>query len=263
MKPKRKPIVAANWKMYKTTEESANFAQGFSWEASLSEAVEVVICPPFTSMQTVGEALQGKKGIKWGAQNLYPAEEGAFTGEISPLMLKDLGCTYVILGHSERRQLLGETDAFINKKVHATFTYDLLPIFCVGETLEQRKGEQTEEVCRNQILRGLEGIKSEDIARMVIAYEPIWAIGTGINASPEDAEKTIAFLREVISQEWGEEAGATVRIQYGGSVKPGNIKDLMSCANIDGALVGGASLKVDSFYEIVRAAGEEAKKDGV
>jgi triosephosphate isomerase len=158
---------------------------------------------------------------------------------------------------------MGETDDFIKKKVIAAFTYDLLPIFCVGETLEQRKANQTEEVCRNQLLRGLEGIKSEDIARMVIAYEPVWAIGTGVNASPEDAEKTIAFLRQVISEKWGKEAGEAVRIQYGGSVKPANIQELMSCANIDGALVGGASLKVDSFYEIVRGAREETKNHGI
>jgi len=262
MMPRRKPIIAANWKMYKTTDEGKKFTEGFSLDSTLAQEVEVVICPPFTAIPTIGKALKGKE-IKWGAQNLYPAVEGAFTGEISPQMLKDLGCTYVIIGHSERRQIMGETDDFIRKKVIAAFAYDLLPIFCVGETLEHRKGDQTEDVCRIQILRGLEGIKSEDICRMVIAYEPIWAIGTGVNASPEDAEKTIAFLRQVIIQKWGKEAGEAVRIQYGGSVKPGNIKDLMSCANIDGALVGGASLKADSFYEIVRGAGEEAKNHGV
>lgn len=262
MVQRRKPIIAANWKMYKTPDEGKIFAEGFSLDTAIAQEVEVVICPPFTVIPAIGEVLK-EKGIKWGAQNLYPAVEGAFTGEISPLMLKDLGCTYVIIGHSERRQIMGETDDFIRKKVIAAFTYDLLPIFCVGETLEQRKANQTEEVCSNQILQGLDGIKSEDIARMVIAYEPVWAIGTGVNASPEDAEKTIAFLRQLISEKWGKEAGEAVRIQYGGSVKPGNIKELMNCANIDGALVGGASLKVDSFYEIVRCAGEEAKKHGV
>jgi len=258
---RRRPIIAANWKMYKTTDEGKDFAEEFFLDATIAPEVEVVICPPFTVIPAIGKVLKGK-GIKWGAQNLYPAVEGAFTGEISPLMLKDLGCTYVIIGHSERRQIMGETDAFIKKKVVAAFTYDLLPIFCVGETLEQRKAKQTEDVCRTQILRGLEGIKSEDVGRMVIAYEPIWAIGTGVNASPEDAEKTIAFLRQVISQKWGKEAGDTVRIQYGGSVKPGNIKELISCPNIDGALVGGASLKADSFSEIVCGAVEGANSRG-
>lgn len=261
-KQRRKPIIAANWKMYKTRQEGAAFATEFSVDTLGTQEVEVVICPPFTTLPAVAAALKGK-GIKWGGQNLYPAAEGAFTGEISPVMLKDLGCSYVILGHSERRQLLGETDEFINKKVQTAFAYDLLPIFCVGETLEQRKSGLTEEICRKQVLRGLEGVKSADIARMVIAYEPIWAIGTGVNASPDDAEKTIAFIREVISQNWGQEAAELIRIQYGGSVKPGNIKEFIRCANIDGALVGGASLKVDSFTEIVRATGEEAKVDGV
>jgi len=262
LQQKRKPIVAANWKMYKTAQEGADFAREFSLPSSLSEKVEAVICPPFTALHTVGKTLKGKE-IKLGAQNLYPAVEGAFTGEVSPAMLQDLGCTYVILGHSERRQIMGETDAFINKKVKVAFLYDLVPIFCIGETLEQRKSGQTEEICRNQILGGLEGVKEEDIARMVIAYEPIWAIGTGVNASPEDAEETISYLRSVISQKWGLAAGEAVRIQYGGSVKPGNILKLMNCANIDGALVGGASLQVDSFFELVRVAGEGAKKDGI
>lgn len=253
MKQFRKPIVAANWKMYKTVQEAKDFAEKFFLDPSLAQAVEVVICPPFTALQGVSEALKGR-GIKWGGQNLYPAEEGAFTGEISPLMLKELGCTYVILGHSERRQIMGETDEFIKQKVKAALAHDLLPIFCVGETLAQRKEGKTEEVCRQQLWRGLEGIKGQDLARMVIAYEPVWAIGTGVNASAEDAEKTIAFLRHVLSEQWGQEAGEAVRIQYGGSVKPGNIQEFMSCANLDGALVGGASLKADSFYEIVRGA---------
>jgi len=253
LKKLRKPIVAANWKMYKTVSEGKSFAAEFSWETSLAREVEVVICPPFTALQVVGDGLKGK-GIKWGGQNLYPSAEGAFTGEISPLMLKDLGCTYVILGHSERRHLLGETDEFINQKVKVAFAHELLPIFCVGETLEQREDGKTEEVCRRQLEHGLAGVKGADLARMVIAYEPVWAIGTGVNASPEDAEKTIAFLRQVISEQWGQEAGEAVRIQYGGSVKPQNIKEFMSCANIDGVLVGGASLKADSFYEIVRGA---------
>ncbi|MGI6587251.1 MAG: triose-phosphate isomerase [Peptococcia bacterium] len=251
----RKPIIAANWKMNKTAKEGKSFLAGFPIDTSLYQRVEVVICPPFTALQAVGEELRGK-GLQLGGQNLYPAEKGAFTGEVSPLMLQDLGCTYVILGHSERRHLLGETDEFINKKIKAAFTFNLLPILCVGETLEQRQKGETEEVCRQQLKGSLKDVEGNDVAKMVVAYEPVWAIGTGVHAGTADAEKTIAFLRRVISSTWGEEVGNAVRIQYGGSVKPENIKDFMSCANIDGALVGGASLKADSFYEIVRGARE-------
>ncbi|HHY05874.1 MAG TPA: triose-phosphate isomerase [Clostridia bacterium] len=251
----RKPIIAANWKMNKTVQEGKSFSTLLPADTSLYQEVEVVICPPFTALQAVGEELKGK-GIKLGGQNLYPMEKGAFTGEVSPLMLQDLGCTYVILGHSERRHLLGEKDEFINQKVKAAFAFDLLPILCLGETLEQRQKGATEEVCHQQLQGSLKDIEAQDVAQMVIAYEPVWAIGTGVHARPADAEKTIACLRQVISKEWGEEIGAAVRIQYGGSVKPENIREFMSCANIDGALVGGASLKADSFYQIVRGARE-------
>lgn len=253
MRKLRKPIIAANWKMHKTVKEGENFAAEFPLDVALYQEVEVVLCPPFTALQVVGEALRGT-GIKLGAQNLYPAEKGAFTGEISPLMLQDLGCTYVILGHSERRHILGEKDEFINQKVKTAFAAGLIPILCVGETLEQRQQGETEEVCRRQILKGLKELDCKAVSRMVIAYEPVWAIGTGVNAGPQDAEETIAFIRKVIADNFSQGAGEAVRIQYGGSVKPGNIKDFMKYDNIDGALVGGASLEVNSFYEIVQGA---------
>jgi triosephosphate isomerase len=254
MRKLRKPIIAANWKMHKTVKESQNFAAEFPLHETLYQELEVVICPPFTALQAVGEALRGT-GIKLGAQNMYSVEKGAFTGEISPLMLRDLGCTYVILGHSERRHILGEKDEFINQKVKAAFTAGLVPILCVGETLEQRQQGETEAVCRRQLLGGLKGLECKDVAGMVIAYEPVWAIGTGVNAGPEDAAETITYLRQVISEKYSQGAGAAVRIQYGGSVKPGNIKEFMKYENIDGALVGGASLAVDSFSELVQGTG--------
>ncbi len=240
--------------MYKVINEAESFAAEFPLNTELYQEVEVVICPPFTALQVVGAALRGT-GIKLGAQNLYPKEQGAFTGEISPLMLKDLGCTYVILGHSERRHILGEQDAFINEKVKEALRYELIPILCVGETLEQRQQGQTEEICRRQLAGGLAGVDKAALASLVIAYEPVWAIGTGVNASAQDAEETIAFLRRVIAEGWGEEAAAAVRIQYGGSVKPQNVQQFMECEDIDGALVGGASLEVDSFYAIIQGAG--------
>jgi len=249
----RKPVIAANWKMNKLIQEVVSFVAGFPKDPEPDQKIEVVICPPFTALQTVAEALRGTK-IKLGAQNLYPKSQGAFTGEISPLMLKDVGCTYVILGHSERRHILGEQDTFINEKVQAALAHDLIPILCVGETLEERRQGQTETVCRSQLLGSLEGLDAEAVKKLVIAYEPVWAIGTGVNASAQDAEETIAYLRRVIAEKWGDEAAAAVRIQYGGSVKPQNIAEFMACANIDGALVGGASLESDSFYEIIQGA---------
>lgn len=240
--------------MYKVIKEAESFAAEFPLDTELYQEVEVVICPPFTALQVVGAALRGT-GIKLGAQNLYPKEQGAFTGEISPVMLKDLGCTYVILGHSERRHILGEQDAFINEKVKAALRHELIPILCVGETLEQRQQGKTEEICRRQLAGGLAGVDAAALASLVIAYEPVWAIGTGVNASAQDAEETIAFLRHVIAEGWGKEAAAAIRIQYGGSVKPQNVQQFMDCEDIDGALVGGASLEVDSFYAIIQGAG--------
>ncbi|MGI6605516.1 MAG: triose-phosphate isomerase [Peptococcia bacterium] len=258
----RKPIIAANWKMHKLIKEAEGFVTEFPVDIELYQEVDTVICPAFTALQTVGEALEGT-GIKLGAQNLYPQVQGAFTGEVSPLMLKDLGCTYIILGHSERRHILGEEDSFINEKVKTALAHGLIPILCVGETLEERKKGQTEEVCRRQLLGGLAGLDAAAIRPLVIAYEPVWAIGTGVNASAQDAQETIAFLRRVLADGWGKETAEAIRIQYGGSVKPQNIKEFMACQDIDGALVGGASLEVDSFYAIVQGAGRGREKNEI
>lgn len=248
----RVPIIAANWKMNKNVKEAENYAAEFPVDVELYKKVEVVIMPPYTALQAVGEALRGT-GIKLGAQNMHYADSGAYTGEISPLMLKELGCSYVILGHSERRHIFQETDELINKKVKAALNYGISPLLCVGETLEERESGKTREVNMRQLLGSLKDVEAADVARIVIGYEPVWAIGTGVNASGDDAEETIAYIREIISGEWGKTVGQTVRIQYGGSVKPDNIKKYLSQENIDGALVGGAGLEVDSFYGILRS----------
>ena len=249
----RIPIIGANWKMHKNIKEAVNYSIEFPDDPDLYSRVETVIFPPFTSLAAVSEALKGT-GIKLGAQNMHPADKGAYTGEISPLMLKDTGCSYVILGHSERRHIFGETDEFINEKVKAALAYGLIPLLCIGETLEERRNGRTQEVCREQLAGSLAGVKGDDVAGMVIAYEPVWAIGTGVNATPEDAEETVGFIRNLLSKQFGRPAGEAVRIQYGGSVKPENAGEYFKKDNIDGALVGGASLEIHSFYEIVKNA---------
>jgi len=249
----RKPVIAANWKMHKTIKEAENFAAEFPYEPDLCEQVDVVIFPPYTALFAVSEALKGT-GIKLGAQNMHPDEKGAFTGEISPLMLKDAGCSCVILGHSERRHIFSESDEYINRKVKAAFRHGLKPFLCVGETLDERQAGLTQEVCKRQLSGSLAGLNADEIAAMVIAYEPVWAIGTGVNATSEDAEKSIAFIRGYLGEKYGAEAAGQVRIQYGGSVKPSNIGEYIRCENIDGALVGGASLEIDSFYSLVQGA---------
>jgi len=249
----RKPIIVANWKMHKIIEEAIRFTAELVMKADCQDEVEIVICPPFTALYVVRQALR-EAGIKWGAQNLYPGSQGAFTGEISPPMLKNLDCEYVILGHSERRQLLGETDEFINRKVKAAIEYGLKPILCIGETLEQRQQGLTQEVCRRQLTASLAGLQAEDIKDLVVAYEPIWAIGTGVNASPREAQETIKEIRNTLAGQFGSEAAQRIRIQYGGSVKPENIRKIMAEEDIDGALVGGASLEVGSFLQIAQGA---------
>jgi triosephosphate isomerase len=219
-----------------------------------SDKVEVAVCPPAVYVHDVGAALRGSH-IALGAQNMYYTEEGAYTGEISGKMLKDLGCRYVILGHSERRQLMGETDAQVNQKVHAALKVGLVPIVCVGETLEQREAGQTTTVVRTQTEGSLAGLTSEQAAGIVLAYEPVWAIGTGKTATPAQAEEVHADIRALLSTMFGAETAQKIRIQYGGSVKADNAKELLSQPNIDGALVGGASLKADSFLPIIEAAG--------
>jgi len=250
--------------MHKNIKEAVKFFIDFPADPGLYSQVETVIFPPFTALAAVSEALKGR-GIKLGAQNMHPAEKGAFTGEISPLMLRELGCSYVILGHSERRHIFKETNEFINEKVKAALAHGLIPFLCIGETLEERREARTQEVCRGQLAGSLAGIKGDDVAGMVIAYEPVWAIGTGVNATSEDAEETIGFIRRLLIEQYGRAAGEAVRIQYGGSVKPENAGDYFTKDNIDGALVGGASLETASFYNIVKsaAAARMVKKDAI
>ncbi len=247
----RKPIIAGNWKMHKSAAEGARLAADIKNEAAVTNDVEVVICPPFTTLGAVIEAVKGSN-VKVGAQNMHWEEAGAFTGEISPVMLQELSVDYVIIGHSERRQYFNETDETVNKKVKVAFAYGFTPIVCVGETLEQKEQGVTENWIKQQLVTGLADLPAADIPRLVLAYEPIWAIGTGKTASSEDAEKVISFIRSVVSDMYGSEQAEQMRIQYGGSVKPGNIKELMEQPNIDGALVGGAALKADSFVDIVK-----------
>ncbi|MEL7564807.1 MAG: triose-phosphate isomerase [Dehalobacterium sp.] len=245
----RQPIIAGNWKMFKTPDESVGLVRELKSLLNNSQ-VEIVICPPFVDLPGVISNL-GDSGIKVGAQNMHWEKEGAYTGEVSPLMLTALGCDYVIIGHSERRQFFAETDETVNKKVKAAFAHGLKPIVCVGESLAQREAGITESLVESQVRKGLEDISLKEAENLVLAYEPIWAIGTGKTASAEDAEKVISHIRRVLDDMFGPETGAKVRIQYGGSVKPDNIKELMEKPNIDGALVGGASLKADSFSKIV------------
>ena len=250
----RRPIIAANWKMHKTHLEAMHFVEGIRNRLATEdyERVEVVICPPATAIRTVQTTIDGGElPVGLGAQNMHWATHGAYTGEISPTMLAKLGVTYVIIGHSERRELFGESDEWVNRKVKAAFDNDLVPIMCVGETLEEREVGGTEAKVTNQVRAGLAGVSPDNVARIVIAYEPIWAIGTGRNAYPDDAQGTIALIRASVASVAGEVAEA-VRIQYGGSVKAGNIAGFMAQADIDGALVGGASLDPEEFARIVR-----------
>lgn len=244
----RKPIIAGNWKMNNTIQESINLVNEIK-SYTLDKDVEAVICVPFISLSEVKNLLKGSE-IKLGAQNMHWEEKGAFTGEISPIMLKEIGTDYCIIGHSERRQYFNETDESVNLKLKSALKYGILPIICVGETLEEREENRAEEVVKNQIIKGLEGIAAESIKDIVIAYEPIWAIGTGKTASSDDANNMCAFIRSIIGDLYSGEK-ENIRIQYGGSVKPDNIKELMEKSDIDGALVGGASLKADDFQKLI------------
>jgi len=250
----RRPIIAANWKMNKTHLEAMHFVESLRnmLEPGDYERAEVVICPPFTALRTVQTAIDGAAlpaGL--GAQNMHWAESGAFTGEISAAMLTKLGVSYVILGHSERRELFGETDEGVNRKVKAAFEHGLTPIMCVGETLSEREAGGTEAKVERQVRAGIAGLAKDKVATLVIAYEPIWAIGTGRNAYPDDAQATISLIRRVVGSVAGD-AAESVRIQYGGSVKGGNCDGFMTQPDIDGALVGGASLDPEEFARIVR-----------
>lgn len=255
----RKPMVAGNWKMNKTVSEAREFAAEIG-EASRQTEVEAVLLPPYTALYPLKEALlEHAPNVKLGAQNMYWEEKGAYTGEISPLMLQEMGIQYVVLGHSERRAYFHETDEEIGKKVNAAFTHHLTPILCVGETLEERERNETEKVISRQLQIFL-NFPKEPVESMVIAYEPVWAIGTGKTATSEEAARVIAWIRRQIQALVNERAAEKIRILYGGSVNPGNIAELMAEEEIDGVLVGGASLKPDSFVEMVRIAGRRRGK---
>lgn len=248
----RKPIIAGNWKMFKTVKESLSFAEEVKGKAEV-EGVESVICAPFTNLPALVEAFKGTS-IKVGAQNLHFEDNGAFTGEISGVMLKDLGVEYVIIGHSERRAYFAETDEIVNKKTHAAYKHGLTPIVCVGEKLEEREADQTKEVCRVQTEGALKGLSAEQVKDIVIAYEPIWAIGTGKSSTAEDANEVIGYIRQVIASLYDGATADAVRIQYGGSVKPASVSEYMGQSEIDGALVGGASLEPASYIALVEGA---------
>ncbi|MEK6645885.1 MAG: triose-phosphate isomerase [Candidatus Firestonebacteria bacterium] len=247
----RKPFIAGNWKMYKLTKEAIQLVNGIKSGISDVNGVDVAVCPPYTSLSVISEAIKSSK-IMLGAQNVHWETKGAFTGEVSPQMLLDIGCTLVIIGHSERRTYFGETDETINKKIKSVLLVGLNPIFCVGETLSEREKGITEEIIKRQITEGLKDIKLESMSKITIAYEPVWAIGTGKTATPKQANDVHIFIRGIIKQLYGNEIAQNVRIQYGGSVKSENIAELMKESDIDGALVGGASLEADTFIKLIK-----------
>ena len=237
--------------MHMTRREAVNLVEDLVRNTSDVKDREVVVCPPFTALHAVSEVIEGTH-VRMGAQNMYFEEKGAFTGDISPLMLKDVGCRYVILGHSERRNVFGETDELINRKLKSALNYGLIPILCVGESLQQREAGQTREWVRSQVEKDLEGLTPSEVEKLVIAYEPIWAIGTGKTDTPEGANETISMVRQLLADKASHQVAKKVRILYGGSVKPDNVDGFMATSDIDGALVGGASLKADSFTRIVK-----------
>ena len=247
----RRIIIAGNWKMNKNIGESIDLANSIKRSLYDVEEVEIVICPPFTSLSDVNEITM-ETNIKLGAQDVYWQAEGAFTGEISASMLKSVGCEYCIIGHSERRQFFGETNETVNKKLKVLLKEKIKPIVCVGEKLEERKSGRTFDVIKDHVTNSLAGLSKEEMLRTVIAYEPVWAIGTGVNATKEQAEEVHKYIRTLLGQMHGDEVAKSVRIQYGGSVKPENIKELISQEDVDGALVGGASLKAESFVQLVK-----------
>jgi len=258
----RRPLIAGNWKMHKTHFEAVQLTQKISWGLTSddTDAVETVVCPPFTALRSVGTLIDADRlAIRLGAQDCHPEPEGAYTGEVSAPMLAKLQCAYVIVGHSERRQYFGETDELVSRKARAVLGSEMTPIVCVGESLEQREAGSTAEVVGGQVRGSLAGIGADQVGGLVIAYEPIWAIGTGRAATSDDAQETVSLIRRTIAELAGERAAGTVRIQYGGSVKAANIEDLMARPDVDGALVGGASLDADEFTLIVKGAGRRAR----
>ena len=246
----RTPVIAGNWKLFKTTGEAAGFVRDLAPLIAGTTGVEVVVAPVFTAITAAANAAVNT-GIKIAGQDCYWETEGAFTGEVSPNLLQDAGCTHVIIGHSERRQYFGETDATVNKKIAAALAAGLTVLFCIGETLAEREGGKTFDVLNAQISGGLAGLTADQMTKLIVAYEPVWAIGTGKTATDEQAQEAHAFIRSTLAGLYGPATAAATRILYGGSVKPENIKGLMSQPDIDGALVGGASLKADSFAAIV------------
>ncbi len=248
----RKPIIAGNWKMNKTRDEALQFIYAINQEVPESSVVDTVVCAPAILLRCLVKR-QGEN-LRIGAQNMHYAENGAFTGEIAPITLETTGVQYVILGHSERRAMFNETDEAVNLKVHAAFKHDLLPIVCCGESLEQRENGTTNDVLDVQVVKAFENVNAVDAKRVVIAYEPIWAIGTGKTATSEMANETCGYIRSVVERLYGKEVSEAVRIQYGGSVSPKNVDELLSMEHIDGALVGGASLDPASFLTLVKAA---------
>lgn len=251
----RKPIIAGNWKMNKTVQEAKDFVKVLPQLPDTNE-VEAVICAPTIQLDALTTAVKNgeAEGLAIGAENTYFEDNGAFTGETSPVALADLGVKYVIIGHSERRELFFETDEDVNKKAHAVFNHGMTPIICVGETLEQREGGKAEEVVGEQVKKALEGLSDDQLKQVVIAYEPIWAIGTGKSSTAKDANEMSAFVRKTVADLASQEVADAVRIQYGGSVKPNNIAEYMAESDIDGALVGGASLKVEDYVKLLEGA---------
>lgn len=245
----RRPIIAGNWKMNKGINETRELLTEIK-NMDLGHKVEVVVCPPFTSLSEASNILKSTE-IGLGSQNMHWEDKGAYTGEISAHMLKEIGCKYVIIGHSERRQYFGETDETVNLKVKTALKNKLIPIVCVGENIEQRKNGETEAVVSEQVRKGVAGLTQEEIENIVIAYEPIWAIGTGISSKGEDANDVAKLIRDVLKDIFNDKVSESIRIQYGGSVNPGNIREYMNQTEIDGALVGGASLKADDFIKLI------------
>ena len=253
----REPFIAGNWKMYKTVAEAVKYVQELRGLVQDIHGVDVVVAPTFTALHAAAEAARGSH-VGIAAQDMYWEREGAFTGEISGTMIREAGAAYVIIGHSERRTLFGETDDTVNRKVAAAFAAGLGPIACIGETLDQRERRETFDVLDRQIQKGLDGLTSDQIGQIVIAYEPVWAIGTGRNATPAQAAEAHGHIRKRLRQWFGQEAAELCHVIYGGSVKPDNITELISQPDVDGALVGGASLDVRSFLEIVNRSRSEA-----
>jgi triosephosphate isomerase len=248
-----KPFIAGNWKMFKTVPEAAEMVKKLHEASAELEGAQLVVIPPFTAISEVSRILQGSP-VQIGAQNMHWEDQGAFTGEVAAPMLKDVGCTYVVIGHSERRQYFGETNETVNKKINAALTRGLVPIMCIGESLEERENNNTITKVQSQITEGLEGLDAEQIRQIIIAYEPIWAIGTGLTATPEQAQEVHGFIRSSLAEKHGNDVASCAIILYGGSVKPENTYSLLKEKDINGALVGGASLKAESFAKIAKEA---------